>query len=347
MRQVDNFAIAAPEARTADILMDLIDDKLKIPIKRQGYLDMYNGVDIQQTRYYIKISLKTYVDKNFEPYFATWMKTVYPTPARLTPLPSDHAWLKKFNAAVGDPDEKVQAQLAKSMQLNYRAGVGELIWAMTTCRTDLAFASIKLLQSNSCPHGLHFHGLKHALKYLYASWEDGIYFWCTSPRLELPEGPVPTVISNKQDILLENRSQFDAHIAHAYSDPDWETCTKTRRSFSGICIWLDGGTIAYKWKFQPTVAGLSTKAEFMAAYDTGKMILFVRSVLCDLNIPQEAATLLYEDNNGCTTMGNTQKPTPWTHHIDIKYFSLCEWVERDLILLDRIDTSINMSDHLT
>ena len=85
----------------------------------------------------------------------------------------------------------------------------------------------------------------------------------------------------------------------------------------------------------------------MAAYDTGKMILFIRSILWDLNIPQEAATLLYEDNDGCTAMGNAQKPTPRTRHIDIKYFSLCEWVERDLILLDRINTSINMSDHLT
>ena len=97
------------------------------------------------------------------------MKTVYPTPARLTLLPSDHAMLKKINAGVCDPDEKVQAQLAKSMQLNYHAGVGELIWAMTTCFPDLAFATIKLLQSNSCPHELHFHSLKHALKYLYAS----------------------------------------------------------------------------------------------------------------------------------------------------------------------------------
>jgi len=85
----------------------------------------------------------------------------------------------------------------------------------------------------------------------------------------------------------------------------------------------------------------------MAAYDTGKMILFVRCVLWDVDIPQEAATLLYEDNDGCTAMGNAQKPTPRTQHIDIKYFSRCEWVERDLILLDRIDTSINMSDHLT
>jgi hypothetical protein len=46
-------------------------------------------------------------------------------------------------------------------------------------------------------------------------------------------------------------------------------------------------------------------------------------------------------------MGNAQKPTPQIRHIDIKYFSLCEWVERDLLLLHRIDTSINVADHLT
>ena len=89
------------------------------------------------------------------------------------------------------------------------------------------------------------------------------------------------------------------------------------------------------------------EVEFMAACDTAKMILFVRSVLWDLCILQEAATMLYEDNNGCTAMGNAQKPTSRTRHIDIKYFLLCEWVERDLVLLDRIDTSINMSNHLT
>jgi hypothetical protein len=39
------------------------------------------------------------------------------------------------------------------------------------------------------------------------------------------------------------------------------------------------------------------------------MIFYIHSILWDLDIPQEAATLLYEDNNGCTAMGNTQKPT--------------------------------------
>ncbi len=105
--------------------------------------------------------------------------------------------------------------------------------------------------------------------------------------------------------------------------------------------------IAHKCKFQPTVAGSSTEAKFMAACNVRKMILFVQSILWDLNIPQEAATLLYEDNDGCTAMGNAQKLTPRTCHIDIKYFLLCKWVKRDLLLLDHTDTSINMADHLT
>jgi hypothetical protein len=46
-------------------------------------------------------------------------------------------------------------------------------------------------------------------------------------------------------------------------------------------------------------------------------------------------------------MGNAQKPTPRTRHMDIKYFSICEWVDHDLMHLERIDTSINMADHFT
>jgi hypothetical protein len=87
---------------------------------------------------------------------------------------------------------------------------------------------------------------------------------------------------------------------------------------------LAGGTVAYKTKFQPTVAGSSTEADFMATYDARKMILFVCSILWDHGIPQEAATILYKDNDARTDMANAQKPTPQTCHIDMKYFLLCK-----------------------
>ena len=130
--------------------------------------------------------------------------------------------------------------------------------------------------------------------------------------MELKEGPLPWINSNKQELLIDDRPQHDASTLHAFADSDWATCVKARRSFGGTVICLAGGTIAYKSKFQPTVARSSTKAKFMAAYDTGKMILFVCSVLWDLGIPQESTTVLYEDNDACTAMGNAQKPTPRT-----------------------------------
>jgi len=178
------------------ILMDIINYKLKIPIKRQGYLDMYNGVDVLQTWYYIKINVKTFIDKVFKHHIATWMKTSYPTPNCATPLPLDATWPKKFNAAIGDPHNKVQSNLTKTMQLSYQSGVGELIWAMTTCNRDLSYTSVKLSQSNTCSHKLHYHGLKHALKFLYKSCEDGLYFWQTAPRTELPKGLLPRINSS-------------------------------------------------------------------------------------------------------------------------------------------------------
>ncbi len=150
------------------------------------------------------------------------------------------------------------------MQLSYQSGVGELIWATMTCQPDLAFVSVKLSQSTSCPCEHHFHGLRHAIKYMYTTCNDGLYFWHTTSRSELPEGPLPTVHSNKSAATL-----------HAYTDSDWATCVKARCSFGGVCMRLAGGTIAYKTKFQPTVAGSSTEAECIAAYDAGKMILFI------------------------------------------------------------------------
>ena len=85
----------------------------------------------------------------------------------------------------------------------------------------------------------------------------------------------------------------------------------------------------------------------MGASDFGKILLYVRSVLWDLGVPQHAASVLYEDNDACTAMAMAQKPTPRTRHMDIKYHVICEWVERDLIQLRRIHTSINLADLFT
>ena len=46
-------------------------------------------------------------------------------------------------------------------------------------------------------------------------------------------------------------------------------------------------------------------------------------------------------------MANAGKPTPRARHIDIKYHVLCQWVEQDLVKLERIATAQNMADIFT
>ncbi len=105
--------------------------------------------------------------------------------------------------------------------------------------------------------------------------------------------------------------------------------------------------MAYKTQLQDTIATTSTKSEFMAAYKLGKMLLYKCSILWDLNVPQEAGSWLYEDNDACTAMANAQKLTSHICHMDIRYHVLYEWVEWELIVLECVDTTINKVDHFT
>ena len=130
-------------------------------------------------------------------------------------------------------------------------------------------------------------------------------------------------------------------------DSNYAGDTSHRKSVSGIIFKMAGGAIFYKTKYQTTIAMSSTEAEFTAAAEAGKYILYVRSILAEICIPQYNATVLYEDNQGALLMANAQQPTKGTRHMDIKTFKLQEWVEQDLIILEHINTADNFADVLT
>ena len=233
-------------------------------------------------------------------------------PSRPTPLPTKKSFMTSFLTAKGDPDPTAQAKLAKQATFGYRNAIGELIYALITCRPDLSYATVRAAQYSACPAKIHFDGVRSILKYLYATKSDGIYFWRPEPNTALRAVDPPEIKSNAHDLLLDGRPIDDPLQLTSYVDAEWGTCPQTRRSFTGCCLRLAGGTIAYKTKLQPTVAQSSTEAEFMGGADAGKMLLYVRSIMWDLGIPQLAASPLYEDNDAATAMANSSKPTTRT-----------------------------------
>ena len=116
-----------------------------------GLVTMFNGMDVLQTRHYVKVYAQTYIECSSAKHLQTWMN-VSQMPNQPTPLPVSDNFIKAFLAADGPrlddgtPDIKAIEALAKKHQLGYRNGIGELIWAYITCRPDVAYAVVRSSQ---------------------------------------------------------------------------------------------------------------------------------------------------------------------------------------------------------
>ena len=135
--------------------------------------------------------------------------------------------------------------------------------------------------------------------------------------------------------------------SYGFVDADWGGDTSHRRSVSGMEISLVGAPIVYKSRYQPTVSLSSTESEFIAASEAGKLSLYVRSLLDNLNCTQSSAKKLYEDNNAAIAMANSRKPTRQNRHVELRHFPFLDWTETDQILLSSIATADNPADALT
>ena len=266
------------------------------------------------------------------------------------PLPMNAENDYKRKLETSEPlTEKELKQYEKEMGFGYRQAIGELIYAMVTCRPDIAFPVIKLAQYSTKPSTIHFEAVKDIFRFLNATKDEGIYFWRKTPRDDLPLGPIPQLRkdNNYDEKSILERRQVSCNTLFGMKDSDWAGDSNHRKSVTCIVIKLAGGTVLYKARFQETIALSTTEAEFIAAVEAGKYILYLRSILHDIGMTQDEATILYEDNQGSLLMAQAQQPTKRTRHIDIKHFVLQDWCEQDLILIKRINTTDNSSDILT
>ncbi len=98
--------IACSHVSTANKLLDILDNKLTIPLKRMGLHDLYNGLEVIQTRDYIKITCSTYIERISEKHLASWMRNFVVPTGWPTPLPGWDSFIKTFLSTTGDPDPK-------------------------------------------------------------------------------------------------------------------------------------------------------------------------------------------------------------------------------------------------
>ena len=125
LRQVDDFAIATNQESLYTNICDQLDSHLLVPMKRQGLLTHYNGIDILQTRDYITLHVGSYIRRIVDSHGWSDMHPV------ALPMSADNEHVRLLDTATPPSDEPARAALES--KLRYRCGIGELIWAMITC----------------------------------------------------------------------------------------------------------------------------------------------------------------------------------------------------------------------
>jgi hypothetical protein len=73
---------------------------------------------------------------------------------------------------------------------------------------------------------------------------------------------------------------------------------------------MNCGPISWKSRRQDSVALSTSEAEYMAASEVGKEILYLRAILRDVGYAQTTPTNIYEDNLACIAMSTNPGLAP-------------------------------------
>jgi hypothetical protein len=343
LRQVDDFAVAARTTSQARDVITRIGANLIVPLNDLGQIQKFNGVNILQTKHYIKISCEDYLQKILSQH--EW----HTLPAAQKPVPmqsnSQHqAQLETQPIHAINPKDQVDYQ--NQAGFSYRAAIGELIYALITARPDISYCTTKLAQYSANPHPCHYTAVKQVFAYLNATLKHGLIYWRTKPREDLPDLAPDIPVSNMDHRIITTPIPLSHHLI-AYTDSDWGSDRTHRRSVTGTLLMYSGATILYKTRYQPAVALSSTEAEFVAASDTGKSILYIRSLLKEMGFLPPTSTPLLVDNRGALFMVESQAPTKRTRHVDIRYFALLQWQQQKQLMVIAVPTADNISDSMT
>ncbi|KAK9880167.1 hypothetical protein WA026_015496 [Henosepilachna vigintioctopunctata] len=109
---------------------------------------------------------------------------------------------------------------------------------------------------------------------------------------------------------------------------------------------MNGGPITWCSQKQKTTALSTTEAEFVAACEAAKEILWLQQLLLDLG-ENITSVPLYVDNQSAIKLISNPVYHKKTKHIDVKFNFIREKVELGVIKLNYIPSNSQLADMLT
>jgi hypothetical protein len=266
-------------------------DLLNIEISRQGA-----SVTLRQTAYIDKLTKE-------------WFPEGPPAHVQLNSVPHPENIRELVIHATGEGAAPADPTLINK----YRKLVGALLYAATSTRPDIAYATSMLCRAMSKPTDELLAAALRVLAYLSRHKQVGLrYTPCTRP--------------------LEG-----------FADADWAV----RHSQSGFVFQLGRAAVSWGSKKQVSVALSTCEAEIMAASEAAKEAIHLRGLYNELSQGKSEPTRLHLDCKAAIDTAYNPEHHSKLKHVQRRHFFIRQVVEDHQIIVPYVETDKNLADFFT
>ncbi|GJV91639.1 putative ribonuclease H-like domain-containing protein [Tanacetum coccineum] len=198
----------------------------------------------------------------------------------------------------------------------YRSMIGSLMY-LTASRPDIMFDVCACARFQVTPKASHLNAVKRIFRYLKHQPKLGLWYPRDSP-FEL----------------------------EAFSDSDYRGASLDRKSTTGGCQFLGRRLISWQCKKQTIVANSTTKAEYVAAANCCRQVLWIQNQIMDYGF-NFMNTKIHIDNESTICIVKNPIYHSRTKHIEIRHHFIRDCYEKRLIDVIKIHTDTNVADLLT
>jgi hypothetical protein len=245
-----------------------------------------------------------------------------------------------------------------SEQINlYQNLIGVLRWIVELGRIDIAFETAVLSQYLASPRTGHMVQALHIFKYLDIHTKSELTF---DPK----EYFLSSELIKESQSKLESMSQLYAdakeqlppnapeprgkHVQiNCFVDSDHAGDRVTRRSHTGIIIYLNTAPISWYSKKQTTVESSTFGSEFVALRISAEQIISLRYKLRMFGIPIEGPANVFCDNESVFKNASLAESRLKKKHNSVCFHRVRECVASAILMPFKVGTDFNLADILT
>jgi hypothetical protein len=230
---------------------------------------------------------------------------------------------------------------------NYWSLIGKLNFLAQNTQPDISMAVHMCARFVTKPNRIHQDAAKHICRYLHYTRTRGL------------------ILKPNSDNRLN--AYVDSDFAGQWTRDTCQLCNSAV-SRTGYVILYCGCPIHWVSKLQTEIALSTTEAEYMALSTCLRDLLPMRTLLLELSKGFNFAgvsdlqllgdqshvetrlhqSTVYEDNTGCLELANNPDQfCPRTKHIGIKWHHFHDVVKNGSVVVEKIDTNLQLADPLT